>query len=121
MIFSGAQLYEELVGVPKSYKLPWQITSSLLAPERINCAVPLLFPISATTDDADEIFSVGNSHFNNEPHLLPILCVFKCCDWDVQLAVSLVICSSYVATEVTLCFLSRPLSHYAPRGETSYP
>jgi hypothetical protein len=58
MTFTGTRLYEQLAGVSNNSR--WQINSTLLSPEQINCCkFPVLFPFSASADEGE---------FNNESH-----------------------------------------------------
>jgi hypothetical protein len=60
MTFTGTRLYEQLPGVSRSNNSRWQISSTLLSPEQINCdKFPVLFRFPASTDEGD---------FNNESH-----------------------------------------------------
>ena len=60
MTFTGTWLYEQLAGVCRSNNSRWQINSTLLSPDQINCdKFPVLFPFSVSTDEGE---------FNNESH-----------------------------------------------------
>jgi len=60
MAFTGTRLHGQLAGVSRSNNSRWQINSTLLSPEQINCGkFPVLFPFSASADEGE---------FNNESH-----------------------------------------------------
>jgi hypothetical protein len=54
MTFAGTRLCEQLAGVSRSNNSRWQISSTLLSPEQINCGKFLvLFPFSASADEGE--------------------------------------------------------------------
>jgi hypothetical protein len=87
MTFTGTRLFEQLAVVFRSENSRWQINSTLLSPEQMNCGkFPVLFLFSASADEGE---------FNNELHCtLHSIHTVNVAFGDVKLKTILVICSS---------------------------